>query len=321
MAQQVTPQFVYSDSSSFAWGGLFAQKSLVSISDYWLLSSADLDITTKETKALTNTLLSFGDNLRDARVDAYVDNQSLAQAWQSQAARSSCFSDVLKQLSKVVLDLNVHLSVIYISSNAYPADQPSCHLSHADSKLAFHLWQRFQSHPSFGGTYGHSVDLMALESNSQSDLKGSESQVKKHRPPVSPRVNIRNNNSALQLISSQVIKHLPNQKYRRENIWVAKNGVAIWLIKVLRKEIYPGGTGSGIWSEMRQENSIEISCKGEQGMLLTPSLHGFSDSFKLPWDLGTEFNLSSILYVLCERIFIQMTCTSARAIFSSNSRN
>ena len=58
-------QFVlYSDASSFAWGGLFPQKSLVSISDYWFPSSDNLDITTKETKALTNTLLSFGDDLR-----------------------------------------------------------------------------------------------------------------------------------------------------------------------------------------------------------------------------------------------------------------
>lgn len=75
---------VYSDASSFAWGGLFPQKSLVSISDYWFPSSADFDITTKETKAFINTLLSFVDDLRNARVDAYVDNQSLAQAWQPQ---------------------------------------------------------------------------------------------------------------------------------------------------------------------------------------------------------------------------------------------
>lgn len=34
----------------------------------------NLDITTKETKALNNTLVSFGDELRHARVDAYVDS-------------------------------------------------------------------------------------------------------------------------------------------------------------------------------------------------------------------------------------------------------
>lgn len=166
-------QFViFSDASSFAWGGLFPQKSLVSVSDYWLPSFATLDITTKETKALTNTLLSFGDELRDAKVDAYVDSQSLVQAWQSQAARLSLFSAALKQLSEVVLDLNVHLSVIYIPSGDNPADQPSRRFSPADSKLAFHLWQHLQSHPSFGGPHGHSVDLMALDSNSQSDLNG-----------------------------------------------------------------------------------------------------------------------------------------------------
>lgn len=85
-------------------------------------SFATLDITTKETKALSNTLLSFGDELRDARVDAYVDSQSLVQAKQFQVARSSLFSDALKQLSEVVLDLIAHLSVIYIPSGDNPGD-------------------------------------------------------------------------------------------------------------------------------------------------------------------------------------------------------
>ena len=31
--------------------------------------------------------------------------------------------------------------------------------------------------------------------------------------------------------------------------------------------------------------SLKLSCKGQQGALLTPSRLGFSDSFKLPWDL------------------------------------
>lgn len=142
-------------------GRSFSLKNLVNVSDYWLPSFATLDITTKETKALINTLLSFGDELRGVSVDAYVDSQSFVQAWQSQATKSSLFSEALKQLSEVVLDLNVHLSVIYIPTGDNPADQPSRRFSPADSKLAFHLWQRIQSHPSFGGPHSHSVDLMA----------------------------------------------------------------------------------------------------------------------------------------------------------------
>jgi len=103
-------QFViYSDASLFAWGGVFPKESRVCISDYWPASLVDLDINVKETKTLFNTLLSFGDKLRDARVDAYVDNQTLVRAWQSQATRSSFFSDVLKELSNTVLRLNLHL--------------------------------------------------------------------------------------------------------------------------------------------------------------------------------------------------------------------
>ena len=114
----------------------FPKKSLVSVSGYWLPSFATLDITTKETKGLTNTPLSFGDVLRGARVDGYVDSQSLVEAWQSQAARSSLFSKALKQLtlSEVVLDLNVHLLVIYIPSRDNPADQPSRRFFPTDSK-------------------------------------------------------------------------------------------------------------------------------------------------------------------------------------------
>lgn len=115
-------------------GWSFSPKRLVSVSDYWLPSFTTLDITTKETKALTNTLVSFWDELHGARVDAFVDSQFLVQAWQSKAAMSSLFSDALKQLSEVVLDLNVHLSVIYIPSGDNPADQPSRGFPLADSK-------------------------------------------------------------------------------------------------------------------------------------------------------------------------------------------
>ena len=75
----------------------FAQESLIPISDYCSASLVDLDINVKETRALSNILLSFGNKLQDARVDAYVDNQALVQVWQSQASRSSCFSDALKE--------------------------------------------------------------------------------------------------------------------------------------------------------------------------------------------------------------------------------
>ena len=166
-------QFViYSDASLFAWGGVFPKESHICISDYWSASLVDLDINVKETKALSNTLFSFGDKLRDARVDAYVDNQALVRAWHSQAARSSSLSDALKELSNMVLSLNLHLSVFYIPSRENPADHPSRRFFPADSKLARHLWLRLQSHPCFGGSHVHSVDLMALDSNAQSDGGG-----------------------------------------------------------------------------------------------------------------------------------------------------
>ena len=46
----------------------------------------------------------------ETRVDAYVDNQALVRAWQSQAARSSSFSDALKELSNRKGKTTVHKS-------------------------------------------------------------------------------------------------------------------------------------------------------------------------------------------------------------------
>ena len=66
-------------------GKLFSQKRLVNVSDYLLPSFATLDII-KKPRLFSNALLPFGDELSDARVDAYVDSQSLVQDWQSQAA-------------------------------------------------------------------------------------------------------------------------------------------------------------------------------------------------------------------------------------------
>ncbi|KAK3742379.1 hypothetical protein QZH41_002605 [Actinostola sp. cb2023] len=96
----------------------------------------------------------------------------LVQAWRTQAARAGPFSDALKELYSTVADQNIHLAVSYISSGENPADEPSRKLSPADCKLAPHLWSLLQEHPRFGGPSGHSIDLMALDSNTQDGKDG-----------------------------------------------------------------------------------------------------------------------------------------------------
>ncbi|KAK3698822.1 hypothetical protein QZH41_004952 [Actinostola sp. cb2023] len=166
-------QFViFSDASKFAWGALFPEHSLIPVSDYWSPDMSLHNIAVKETKALTNAILTFRESLVNARVDAFVDNQCLVQAWRTQAARAGPFSDALKELYSTVADQNIHLAVSYISSGENPADEPSRKLSPADCKLAPHLWSLLQEHPRFGGPSGHSIDLMALDSNTQDGKDG-----------------------------------------------------------------------------------------------------------------------------------------------------
>ena len=50
-------------------------------------------------------------------------------------------------------------------------DEPSRYLSKSESMLSRQAWSRVQA--AFGGRCGHSLDLMALESNAQRHLSGN----------------------------------------------------------------------------------------------------------------------------------------------------
>eukprot|EP00058_Branchiostoma_floridae_P022015 XP_002607505.1 hypothetical protein BRAFLDRAFT_69936 [Branchiostoma floridae] len=54
-----------------------------------LLAEGEVDkhISVKETEALRRTLISVQDKVRDKRVDARVDNQTLVRAWENQGGR------------------------------------------------------------------------------------------------------------------------------------------------------------------------------------------------------------------------------------------
>lgn len=124
----------------------------------------------KETLALANVLLAFGSKVRNSWVDIFTDSQVLIKACQSQGARSPAFSTALKSVFSAMCCLNVDLHLFYVPSANNPADTPSRCLKLQDAKLCGALWECIQEQ--FGGTEGHSVDLMALPSNSQTDLKG-----------------------------------------------------------------------------------------------------------------------------------------------------
>ena len=80
--RETLPFRLFSDSSSFAWGGVLSPGAItVSTSDYWDSSVIGADIATKETLALNNALQSFGNTVRNSWVDAFVDSQVLLHSW------------------------------------------------------------------------------------------------------------------------------------------------------------------------------------------------------------------------------------------------
>ena len=66
------------------------------MSDYWSGEELSWDITTKEAMAIHNSLLSCRDKVRNARVDALVDNQAVVHSWNNQGGRSSSLNIVMK---------------------------------------------------------------------------------------------------------------------------------------------------------------------------------------------------------------------------------
>ena len=70
---------LFSDSSSFAWGGVLSLDAIIiNICDYWEPHIIGADLATKDTPALNNVLHSLGNNVRNSWVDAFVDSQVFA---------------------------------------------------------------------------------------------------------------------------------------------------------------------------------------------------------------------------------------------------
>ena len=96
----------------------------------------------------------------------------LIHAWNKQADRSHAFSDALKAIFEALLATNCSLHLFRIPSAQNPADPTSQSLSLTDSCLSDACWERLRV--VFGGTNGHSVDLMALPSNAMYDFTGAK---------------------------------------------------------------------------------------------------------------------------------------------------
>ena len=128
------------------------------------------DIAVKESYGLVYTIRAFQSELQNCRVDAHVDNSMLYYAWEGQGCCNQTVNGVVKLLFEATLELNISLLLELIPSKGNPADPPSRGASDNDVMLSPRLWCLLQK--AYSGPKGHTIDLMALDSNSQLN-KGS----------------------------------------------------------------------------------------------------------------------------------------------------
>lgn len=142
--------------------------------DYWE-NKDNPPIHVKEANALLQSLLSVRNRIIDTRVDVFCDNLAVVKAWNNQGGKDPSLNKVLKEIFELSKSVNMDLRLLYISSEANPADVESRKLRHLDAQLAPSKWDFVQE--KFGP---HTVDLMSLDSNA---MKGRDGKSLRHFIP------------------------------------------------------------------------------------------------------------------------------------------
>ena len=150
----------------------------------------------REALALKNTLRAGAASLPASRVDAHVDNLPLVRARTNQGSKSKAITDVVQAIYETSLQFNIALSLVYVPPKGNLADSPSRALFSSDCMLSPRVWMVTEKR------WGpHSVDLLALDSNTPLDAQG---QPLKHFTPWPTQ------NSAGVNVFSQTLHHLDN---------------------------------------------------------------------------------------------------------------
>ena len=135
--------------------------------DYWSSVDSSQPIIIREALAFKNTLLAGAASLAVSRVDAHVDSLPLVRAWTNQGSKSAALTDVVQTIYRTSLQFNIALSLVNVPSKGNLADAPSRALSSSDCMLYPRVLRDVEKR------WGpHSVDLMALDSNTPLDAKG-----------------------------------------------------------------------------------------------------------------------------------------------------
>ncbi|MEW8340539.1 MAG: hypothetical protein AB2708_11875, partial [Candidatus Thiodiazotropha taylori] len=163
---------IYTDASTFKWAGIVQSRTgPVDMSDYWPEEQRHLPIMVLEAKSLLHVLEALKDNVRGHRVVGFVDSKVLIDGWSNEGCKCSAMNSVLKEIFSFCLEYDLVLKLVYVKSKDNPADFPSRELKKIDACLTEATWQRVQE--KFGNKSGHSIDLMALDSNCMRHKDGS----------------------------------------------------------------------------------------------------------------------------------------------------
>ena len=264
-----------SDASNFKWGARLGEQV---VGDYWTDTEMILPIMAKEAKALHYALIAFDTQIKNSRVDAWVDNKAFIDSWNKHGSRSGTIILILKDIFMLTFKNNIRLELSYICSADNPADAPSRRITKGDSMLSPVSWLRVNQ--ILGGPTGHSVDGMSLDSNC---MKGHDGKCLRHftpcHTPNSSGVNI----FAQTLCASEQYYVFPpfNMIHQVLNLF-SQAGLPCTIVVPV---VHPAPP----WSILLQKGVthwLVLGNKGAKGVLLYPSKQGFHDDKSgLPWML------------------------------------
>lgn len=266
---------MYTDSSGFRYGACvrLGEKDLV-LGDYWSENDTR-PIHVKEADAILRSLLSLSSMVQDSRVDVYTDSMAVIGSWSSQGKRCKELNDIIKDVFQFIVAKNIDLRLTFVSSKLNEADKPSRVLSAADTMLSQKSWMLVET------AYGpHSIDLMALDSNTMSSKDGMP--LKHFTPcatPLSAGINVFCQDIRKEInpyvfppfgLIFPIICLLEQQKVMCTIIVPMMEPLPIWWPKLLANSI----------------GSFCIGVNGEKEIVKIPSKNGFVlDNLGLRWPL------------------------------------
>lgn len=253
------------DDRQFKWGASMLQApGARDMGDFWVAGDIR-PIHVKEAHALLNTIKAVHEQVKNHRLDAYVDNMAVVHAWENRKGRGHDFAGVLKQLFELVQSLNIDLKLYYIATEANPADAPSRSISLRDCKLGPHAWKKVED--VFGP---HSVDLMALDSNAMQDTNGG---LLRHFTPFPTPLSAGVNMFAQDLTQESNPYCFPPFCMLAPCVhFLATSGVARCTLVVPVVSPRPAW-----WPRVMSycQKTITLGQRGQRGVLLMPSKQGF----------------------------------------------